>query len=183
VDNAFLQTYGGSENDYGYSVQQTSDDGYIITGETYSYGNGEADVWLIRTDANGDTLWTQTYGGSESDIGNSVQQTSDGGYIIAGETYSYGNGAADVWLIKTDADGDTLWTQTFGGTEFDIAHSVQQTSDDGYIITGETYSYGNGEADVWLIKTDANGDTLWTQTFGGSESDIGNSVQQTSDGG
>ncbi|MCH7762374.1 MAG: T9SS type A sorting domain-containing protein [Candidatus Marinimicrobia bacterium] len=183
-DTTWTKTFGGSEYDYGYSVQQTSDGGYIITGNTGTYGPGEQDVWLIKTDASGDTLWTKTFGGEYgNDEGRSVQQTSDGGYIISGYTYFYGTDEYDVLLIKTDASGDTVWTKTFGGSDDEYSYSVQQTSDGGYIITGNTRSYGQGSWDVWLIKTDASGDTTWTKTFGGSDGDYGYSVQQTSDGG
>jgi hypothetical protein len=182
-DTLFTKTIGGSNTDVGYSVQQTSDGGYIITGYTYSFGAGYDDVYLIKTDANGDTLFTKTFGGSGSEYGNSVQQTSDGGYIIAGWTASFGAGSDDIYLIKTDANGDTLFTKTFGGSSIDWGYSVQQTSDGGYIIAGRTKSFGAGNNDVYLIKTDANGNTLFTKTFGRSGDDVGFSVQQTSDGG
>ena len=177
------QTFGGSSGDYGYSVQQTTDGGYIITGRTESYGTGSSDVYLIKTDANGNESWTQTFGGSGYDRGYSVQQTTDGGYIVAGHTYSYGTGSADVYLIKTDTNGNESWSQTFGEISYERGYSVQQTTDGGYIIAGYTYSYGAGYSDVYLIKTDADGDTLWTQTFGGSSNDVGESIQQTTDGG
>ena len=177
------QTFDGDNKDYGNSVQQTIDGGYIITGEISSSGNGSSDVLLIKTDQQGQEEWIQTFGGSDYDIGNSIEQTYDGGYIITGSTRSYGNGSSDVLLIKTDQQGQEEWIQTFGGGYIDIGNSIKQTSDNGYIITGYTQSYGNGSRDVWLIKTNSQGNEEWNQTFGGSYIDIGNSIQQTIDGG
>jgi len=177
------QTFGGSGQDYGQSVAQTSDGGYIITGSTYSYGAGHSDVWLIKTDADGNQEWNETFGGSGEDHGDSVVETSDGGYIIAGSTQSYGNGSSDVYLIKTDSSGTEEWSQTFGGSEYDYSDSVVETSDGGYIVAGSTESYGAGGSDVWLIETDSSGTEEWSQTFGGSEYDWGSSVAHTSDGG
>jgi hypothetical protein len=182
-DSLWTQTFGSSVYDEGYSVEQTNDGGYIITGSTESSGNGLLDIWLLKTDSNGNSLWTQTFGGSSVDLGRSVEQTNDGGYIVAGRTDSFGNGNSDVWLIKTDSNGDSLWTRTFGGYENDSGYSVKQTNDGGYIVAGGTYSFGNGNSDVWLIKTDSNGDSLWTRTFGDSSYDRGRSVEQTNDGG
>jgi hypothetical protein len=182
-DTLWTKTFGGTQSDEGYSVCQTTDEGYIIVGYTYSYGAGYNDVWLIKTNASGDTLWTKTFGGSDYEWGKSVQQTTDEGYIIAGGTYSFGSGYEDVWLIKTNSLGDVLWTKTFGGPDYEWGNSVQQTADGGYIITGVTFSFGAGYSDVWLIKTNTSGDTLWTKTFGGIEHEVGRSIQQTIDGG
>jgi hypothetical protein len=132
----------------------------------------------------GDTLWTKCYGGLGSDKGAEVQLTSDGGYIITGRTGSFGAGARDAYLIKTDANGDTLWTKTYGGLDWDYAYSVKQTTDGGFIVVGGSKSFSSGgDYDVYLIKTDANGDTLWTRTYGGTDIEYGSSVQLTSDGG
>jgi hypothetical protein len=183
-EEEWTKTFGGSDYDYGYSVQQTTDGGYIIGGNTDSFGNGYfKDVYLIKTNSEGDSLWTKTFGGSHDDYGRSVQQTTDGGYIISGITTSFGNGG-DVYLVKTNSEGDSLWTKTFGGSDYDYGRSVQQTTDGGYIISGYTFSFGNGSTtDVYLVKTNSNGEEEWTKTFGGSDDDYGYSVQQTTDGG
>jgi len=183
-DVQWEKTFGGSNHDYGHSCQQTSDGGYIITGETMSFGAGYYDVYLLKTDPNGNLIWQKTFGGSSNDSGKAVRQTSDGGYIVAG-TCSFGAGMEDVYLVKTDPNGNMLWQKTFGGELTDNGHSCQQTADGGYIITGSTHSFDAQAADVYLVKTDQNGNMQWQNLLSGiiSESDIGYSVQQTTDGG
>jgi len=179
----FQRTYGGSQLDEGCTAARTADGGFILTGGTWSYGAGRSDAWLIRTDADGDTVWTRAFGGSSGDRGYSAAQTADGGFVVAGHTESFGSGNKDVWLIRTDADGDTLWTRTYGGSNEDVAFSVLVAADSGFVVCGFTRSSGAGERDVWLIRTDAAGDTLWTRTYGGAETDYGQSVVPTADGG
>ena len=128
-------------------------------------------------------LWSQTFGGGDIDRGRSVQLTNDGGYIVTGYTNSFGAGSGDVWLIKTDGMGNGVWSKTFGGVDIDRGFSVQLTNDGGYIVTGYTNSFGAGDADVWLIKTDGFGNEVWSKTFGGGGTDVGLSVQLTNDGG
>ncbi|MFQ6617201.1 MAG: T9SS type A sorting domain-containing protein [Fidelibacterota bacterium] len=184
-DTLWTKTFGGSGDDAGYWVEQTTDGGYIITGYTNRGPPDELNVVLIKTDGNVEALWINIIGTSGDDWGNSVQETTDGGYIIAGVLDN--PWTEDVWLIKTDSNGDTLWTRIFGGSDQDLSSYVQQTTDGGHIITGYTASYGFG-GDLWLIKTDSIGDTLWTRTFYVGEPSsathlFGFSVQQTTDGG
>lgn len=187
-DTLWTKSYGRCNNEIGYSVRQTDEGGFIITGVTNSCESNtiRSHVYLIKTDVNGDTLWTKIYRKNDYDVGHSVQQTTDGGYIIAGVTHSWwGEEIHDVYLIKTDHNGDTLWTKTLGGESSDEAYSIQQTTDGGYIITGSSDITGSGYTtyDVFLLKLDYNGDTIWSKTFGREDTDIGRSVQQTSDGG
>lgn len=183
AQEGFERTFGGPDQELGYSVEQTFDRGFVICGSTASFGAGSSDIFLIRTNAEGDEIWSKTYGGSESEIGYSVQQTPDRGFIIAGFTYSYGAGNGDVYLVRTDFAGDTLWTRTYGGSEFDWGYSVDQTSDGGYIIAGSTTSFGAETGDAYAIRTDSLGITVWARGYGGHQTDYARSVEQTTDGG
>jgi len=172
---------GRSDNDVGYSVRQTTDGGYIIAG--MSNVEGSYDVYLLKTDSDGNELWDKTFGGSASDIGREVQQAEDGGYVIAGQTDSFGAGKGDVYLIKTDSDGNEQWSKTFGGSGYDNGQSVQQTGDGGYVVAGESDSFGADHWDVYLIKVDPDGNEQWSKTFGGSSLERGYSLGLTRDGG
>ncbi|MDP7310405.1 MAG: hypothetical protein QF737_04675 [Dehalococcoidales bacterium] len=178
---SFTKTFGGEEDDRAHSIQQTTDGGYIITGSTESFGAGNGDVYLVKADEEGNEEWSRTFGGETYDTAHSVQQTTDGGYIIAGHTMHRGNG--NVYLVKTDGEGNQEWSRTFGGEAYDTAHSVQQTTDGGYIIAGSTESFGTGGLDIYVIKTDGEGNGEWYRTFGGEENDRAHSIQQTTDGG
>ncbi len=177
----FSKTIGQSGHDNGNFVQQTSDGGYIITG-VGNYINTGDDIYLIKTNSNGDSLWTKRFAAYFSDNAYWVKQTLDGGFILAGGTNSSGTGG-DAYMIKTDANGDTLWTRTLGiPNAGDYVCSVEQTIDSGYILVGST-SNAAGINDIYLIKTDKNGELSWSKTFGGAGDDWGFSVQQTNDGG
>jgi hypothetical protein len=183
-DTLWTKTYGGSNSDYGYSVQQTTDSGYIVVGFSGSFSaGGDGDVYLIKTDVNGDTLWTKTYGGINNDDAFSVHQTNDGGYVIAGSIYILGLGKWNVFLLKTDYMGNFNWLKSYGGSNDDLAYSVQQANDGGYVIAGTTDSFGSGDNDVYVIKTDSIGDTLWTKTYKGVNNDIGRAISKTTDAG
>jgi len=181
----WTKTIGGPKDDRGFSLIQTSDGGYAIAGYTKSFGAGEWDFYVVKLDANGNLQWTKTIGGPKDDQGFSLIQTSDGGYVIAGGTDSFGAGKADVYVVKLDANGNLQWTKTIGGEYFDGGSSIIQTADGGYAIGGATTSFGAGLLDVYVVKLDANGNLQWTKTIGGPASEIGNfhSLIQTSDGG
>ncbi|MFX0090734.1 MAG: hypothetical protein ACFFBD_03135 [Candidatus Hodarchaeota archaeon] len=177
------QSYGGVGDDSFSKVIPTSDGGLAIAGSTFSYGAGEGDLWLVKMDAKGNILWNQTYGGPQHDNAGAVLQTSDGGFVLAGYTKSYGAGYYDFWLIKTDATGVTQWSQTYGGPSSDHLLALTQTLDGGFALFGDTKSYGVGGSDLWLVKTDAAGAVQWNQTYGTTEHEEGRVVIQTGDGG
>ena len=232
-------TYGGGDFDAAFSVQQTSDGGYLVGGSTRSFAVGIEDAWILRLDSAGNVVWTKTYGGGAcniaysaqqtsdggfmfagrrdsggcvhegpdawvvrlnadgtiaweetfgapgvSDHGFSAQQTSDGGFIVAGETEAFGGSyASDFWVLRLDGSGGVVWQKTYGGTGHDLAFSVQQTSDGGFIVAGATPSFGAGNYDFWVLRLDASGGVVWEKTYGGSGDDEAFSVKQTSDGG
>ena len=181
-DLLWNKTFGGSDV-VGLTVQQTMEGGYIVAGSTRIPGPPNENAYLLKTDANGDSLWTKVYGGSDELYAMCCYQTTDSGYIIGGTRTDSSSTDPDSWLLKTDALGNIVWSKTYGDAYPDHCLWVQQTLDGGYIMTGWTYSFSAGGCDVYLTKTDANGDLLWTKTFGGNENDAGVCVKQTTDGG
>lgn len=183
-DTLWTKTFGGSNIDVGYAVQQTADGGFIIAGYTRSYGTASGrNIWLIKTDMFGNMIWNKTFGGSSDEEANSVKQTSDGGFILAGYTKSFGFGLNDFYIIKTDSLGNEMWSRLFGGTQDEEAYDIIQTTDGGYVAAGATSSFGSGSRDVWLIKLDSSGNEVWRKTLGGLSTDGARSIKQTSDGG
>jgi hypothetical protein len=175
--------FGGfvsSSGDGGWAVDQTGDNGFIVTGYTRSYGAGGMDLWLIKTDSAGNRQWDKTFGGPKDDVGMSVVPTQDGGYIAAGRTASLSSGDDDIWLLKVNPEGGEQWNRTFGGQRDDVALQVIVLKD-GYALTGRTESVDSGGKKAFLLKTDLYGKKLWERSYGQDGSGI--SLQQTYDGG
>jgi hypothetical protein len=239
-NNEFFKTFGGIYSDNGYCIERTNENGYIILGDTELNYDSQSDIWLIKIDNNGNIIWNRTFSESKKDYGQSIKQTSDGGFIILGmvdwgtipwliktnsigvmewdkkfdgEDNYYGKdviqtsdggflivgywadntstrdtrhskrGNSDIWLVKTSSNGTLEWNKTFGGIFYELGYSVQQTSDGGYIIVGYTRSFGAGQTDIWIIKTNEFGNMQWNKTIGGKDGDWGVKIQQTSDKG
>ena len=177
------RTFGGSGNDEATCIRETADGGYVAAGRTSSTGKGKNDVWVIRMDQNGKELWNKTYGGAGSDAADFIEQTSDGGYILTGQTDSFGKGKGDAWVMRLDQGGNMLWNKTFGGASTDEGMAVHQVEDGGYILAGYTFSEGKGMSDAWVVRLDRDGKEIWDKTFGGPSYDGATSVQATPDGG
>jgi len=183
--DAWAKSYGERGGQCAWSIQLTSDGGYAVAGWTRASGAGEADFWVLKLTADGTIEWEKIYGGIADDLADLIFQTSDGGYVVTGTTQSFGAGAEDVWVLRLTADGTVLWAKTYGGTGEDEAVSIQQTTDGGYVVAGETESFGAGDWDLWILKLDAQGAIQWEKTYGGSdwETSSADPIQQTSDGG
>mgnify|MGYP000921915451 FL=1 len=174
------RTYGGTGDDIGRSVMNVGD-GYFIVGSTRSHGSEDFDLWLIKTDSEGNKVWDKTFGGPGDDLGNAIIGTKDGDYIIGGSKHQ-SDEDVDDWLIKIDSNGQEKWNRTLGDTGYETIIALQET-DGEYVTAGQTNSYGSGNIDIWIVKTDSNGDELWNRTLGSPGSDICNSIKQTRDGG
>ncbi len=161
----FQRTYGIGTYNEGRSVKQTLDGGYIIGGTVSDAGTGGPDVYLLKLDQFGTPQWNKLFGGSNIDHGYSVEQLSDSGYAIAGYTNSFGNGGYDGYLIRTDKNGDTLWTKTFGTSDWDFIYAMKKTSDGGFVLAGNSYGNVTGASEAWLLKTDALGSVEWEKYY------------------
>jgi len=180
---AWEKTFGGSSWDKAYSIQQTTDGGYIVAGYITSFGALNADVYVLKLNSDGSLAWEKTFGGNGDDGATSIQQTTDGGYIVAGYTDSFGAGGSDAYVLKLNSDGSLAWQKTFGESGHDRAYSIQQTTDDGYIVAGYTDTFGADNHDIYVLKLNSDGSLAWEKTFGGNHYDGAYSIQQTTDGG
>ncbi len=203
VDGSLLwqRCLGGSGDDYAAGVTETADGGYVVAGTTWSCdgdvcGNhGSSDLWVVKLDASGSTVWQRCLGGNGIDSGSAVRQSQDGGYVIVGSTLSddgdvCGNhGSSDLWVVKLDGGGSPLWQTCLGGSDYDEGWSIAETADSGYVVAGSTFSTdgdvcGNhGTSDLWVVKLDASGSTVWQRCCGGSGGDYGYGICRTDDGG
>ncbi|MFN3918221.1 MAG: T9SS type A sorting domain-containing protein [Flavobacteriales bacterium] len=167
-------TQSGTES-YGTSVVQSTDSNYVACGASNQSGF-YTDAVITKLDTMGEVLWAKRYGGVFIDWVWEIINTLDGGFAIAGYTNSFGNGGYDFYLVKTDENGNAEWEKTYGGSDWDLAYALVQLPDSGFVLVGETYSYGSGNQDAYVVRTDKNGDTLWTKTFGTSGDEMFHSV-------
>jgi uncharacterized delta-60 repeat protein len=183
-NQSWEKVYGGDDNfDDAWSIQQTADSGYIVAGYTEISSPINNDAYVMKLDSGGNEIWSETYGGTEDDGAMAVQQTADGGYVVAGYTASSGAGGRDLWVIKLDSSGAVTWEETYGGAENDEAWAIHQTADDGYIVAGSTESSGSGGKDMWALRLNNSGTLLGEETYGETEDDEARSIRQTPDRG
>jgi hypothetical protein len=205
------KTYGGPGGEEARAIAPTSDGGYVVAawvGQVHgfvhiyeksfipteeheytippSFGAGKGDVWVLKLDGSGNVVWQKTYGGTNEDEAHAIVPTSDGGYVVAGKTWSFGAGHGDVWVLKLDGSGNVVWQKTYGGTNEDEARAIVPTSDGGYIVAGSTFrrtSSHTGNFDVWVLKLDGSGNVQWQKTYGGTGDEGASAIAPTSDGG
>jgi hypothetical protein len=180
-DYAFSRTYGGSENDSALSIDEVTGDGFVMAGTTETYGEGSSDAWIVRIDAGGGMIWERTYGGAQADDMRSIRATSDGGFVAAGTTESFGVGSdGAMWILKLDADGQIDWQKTIAGG---IGSSVAIAGGGGYFVAGATTVHGAGSSDAWVAKLANDGTVDWQNTYGDTQNDVAYAVDATDDDG
>lgn len=173
-------TYGRNGTDRIAAAAETSDGGYLLTGQTES-PEGDTDGWVIRVDADGSEVWNRTYGGTGFDAFRSVSRVAGGGYVLAGTSDSTADGSFDAWLVRIDADGDLVWAERYGGSRYEATHAVVPT-DDGFALAGTTRSRGPGASSGWVLRVNATGSESWNRTYGGGSDDVVNDVTRTDTG-
>ena len=178
----FEKTYGNAQEERGEGIVQLPDSSYIVVGATSSFGDLSTNLLLLKIDSLGNAVWTKIFGGSNVDAGMEIIPTSDGNLAMIGYTNSFGAGGYDVYFIKADIHGTVLLSRTYGGADWDLGYSIAETSDGGFVLTGETYSSGSGSNDAFILKIDALGDTVWSKEFGGAGSEIGWSIEEAANG-
>lgn len=180
--NAYVYTFGGGQDEQTRDLERTNDEGYVMVGATSSFGNGNSDIYLVKVDSNIKFEWSKAIGNYNLDFGQAVKQTTDGGFVICGYSNSGGNGTYDGYLVRTNDTGAVLWEKYFGGFDWDKFYDVEVTPDGGFLLIGETHSFGAGDSDAWLIKTDSTGNKEWEKFIGGKRKDLGNDLIKTRDG-
>lgn len=176
----WARTFGGSEDDRALCLLESSDGGFLVAGYSHSYSSSR-DMFVVKTDNDGNLIWQETYGGSDYERVNSITETPDGGFLLAGATQSFGAGGNDVYLVKISSSGSVVWSKTYGGSEADAAYDLMLMPDDGFMIAGETASFGAGNFDVYILRTNSSGDTLWTRTHGTSISERARAIENSDD--
>jgi len=172
----WAKTFGGSDNDFGNCVRQTSDGGFIIAGSTASSGAGNRDAWLIRTDSSGNALWSKTIGGTEMEEAYSVWQNRDGGFILTGQIRSTPADSIDILLARTDSSGNLMWVKTYGGPGSQVGRSVQQNSDGGFIVAGSKTLDSAHHSEALLLLTDSSGNEIQFKGFRRGDYDYATAV-------
>jgi hypothetical protein len=170
-DSLWSHVYGGSLDERCFASLIVEDE-LIVAGSTNSYGAGQRDFWILKTTLDGDSLWSRTYGGIGDDECYDIKRSSDGGYLLVGYTRSWGSDGRDIWLLKTNASGDSLWSRTYGGSANDVGLEILEVQDSGFLIVATSTVTSEGDVDTWLLKTNSNGDSLWTTILGGDNRDV-----------
>jgi hypothetical protein len=179
----WAKSYGGSEWDFASSILKTPDNGYLAAGSAASFGAGLDDYWILKLDPWGNIIWQKAFGGPGSDRALSLASTLDGGAVVAGATTSFGFGSDDFWLLKLNPNGTLAWQKTYGALHDEAAYSIAPTVQEGFIVAGSTSSIGAGDSDYWILKLNPHGEVEWQYAYGGSDSDIACSIQQTEENG
>ncbi|MDD5224296.1 MAG: hypothetical protein PHE84_09910 [bacterium] len=177
---AWQKLCGGTGYDRATSIQQTSDGGYVVAGYTNSFGAGSYDYWVLKLNSDATVAWQKTYGGTSSDYASKIQQTSDGSYVVAGETQSFGATIEDFWILKLNPDGTVNWQKTYGAPNTQNPYSIQQTSNGGFIVAGRTLYLSVGSYDLWILKLNPDGSIPFNTSSGAIVIDTSATVNDSS---